>query len=426
MLIQYKEREIKMSHKKYYQTALALYFTYIILGIEVSVLSQYKQEFAGAWGITKTLANGKLDVSLVLAAIAALGLGRLLMLPFSGPFSDKFGRKSAGLIGCALFAVYFLGIAWAPNFYMAYIFAIVGGMANSFMDVCVAPSCMEIFPKSGEVASMFMKFSMAIGQFILPFMIGYVATSHLSYKVIFYFVATLIIIDAVIIAFLKFPPKNKVADATGEFEEAIIKKEKMKFTPTSIAVICVGFTITSTFQLWLNCNQELGLMYGLAEPRMIQSYYSIGGITAILVTSVLVKKFIDPVRILFIYPVIAVGTLITVYFVQTPAMCLIGGFMIGYAGAGGVLQIGVATANKMFPTNRGKITSIFMIASSLANYVVLNIAGLITSAGGTNGPRYVLLFNAAITIVGVLLAMFINIQFNKGKSQEGSIVEATA
>lgn len=415
------EGEIKMSNKKYYPTALALYFTYIILGIEVSVLSQYKQQFAGAWGVTKTLANGQLDVSLVLAAIAALGLGRLIMLPFSGAFSDRFGRKSAGLIGCALFAVYFLGIAWAPSFYLAYIFAVVGGMANSFMDVCVAPSCMEIFPESGEVASMFMKFSVAVGQFMLPFMIGFAATNHMSYKVIFYVVATLIILDGVLISLMKFPPRNMVAG-----EKVVAKKEKMKFTPTSIAVICVGFTVTSTFQLWLNCNQELGLMYGLAEPRVIQSYYSIGGITAILVTSVLVKKFIEPVRILFIYPLIAVASLLAVYFVQTPAMCLVGGFMLGYAGAGGVLQIGVATANKMFPTNRGKITSIFMIASSLANYVVLNAAGMITSAGGTNGPRYVLLFNAAITMVGVMLAIFINIQFSKVKSEEGSIFEATA
>jgi MFS family permease len=415
---------IKMSLKKYYPTALALYFTYIILGIEVSVLSQYKQEFAGAWGVTKTLANGHLDVSLVLAAIAALGLGRLIMLPFSGPFSDRFGRKSAGLVGCALFAVYFLGIAWAPNFYLAYIFAIIGGMANSFMDVCVAPSCIEIFPKSGEVASMFMKFSVAVGQFMLPFMIGFVATNHLSYKIIFYVVALLIIIDAVLLSFMKFPPKNAdVVGIGGGDEQAPAKKEKMKFSATSIAIICLGFTVTSTFQLWLNCNQELGALYGLARPSTIQSFYSLGIITAILVTSVLVKKVLEPVRILFIYPMIAVATLVITYFVQTPAMCLIAGFMLGYSGAGGVLQIGVATANKMFPANKGKITSIFMISSSLANYLVINAAGAITSVGGTNGPRYVLLFNAAITAAGVLLALFINMQFNKSRAADGKMSE---
>lgn len=409
-----------MTNKKYFPTALALYFTYIILGIEVSVLSQYKQQFASAWHITKTLPNGQLDVSLVLAAIAALGLGRLLMLPVTGPFSDRFGRKAAGLIGCVTFVIYFLGMAWAPNFYIAYVVAIVGGMANSFMDVCVAPSCIEIFPNSGEVATMFMKFSMAVGQFILPFMIGFVATSHMSYKMIFYFVAILIIIDGLLIAFMKFPPKNKIADETGDYAENgnHDKKEKMVFNPTSIAVICIGFTVTSTFQLWLNCNQELGKLYGVANPSMIQSYYSIGVIVAILVTSVLIKRFLEPVRILLIYPIIAAATLLAVYFIQTPAMCNIGGFLLGYSGAGGVLQIGVATANKMFPKNRGKITAIFMIASSLANYVVLNIAGLISSSAGTNGPRDVLLLNAAITIVGVLLAVFINLQFNKAQSGE--------
>ncbi len=416
-----------MSQKKYYPTALALYFTYIILGIEVSVLSQYKQEFAGAWGVTKTLANGHLDVSLVLAAIAALGLGRLIMLPFSGPFSDRFGRKSAGLVGCALFAVYFVGIAWAPNFYFAYVFAIVGGMANSFMDVCVAPSCIEIFPDSGEVASMFMKFSVAVGQFMLPFMIGFVATNHLSYKLIFYVVAALIVIDAVLLSFMKFPPKNAVAGESGALKgNAQLNKEKMKFNATSIAIIGLGFTVTSTFQLWLNCNQELGALYGLAKPSTIQSFYSIGIITAILVTSVLVKKVLEPVRILFIYPVIAVATLITTYFVQTPTMCLAAGFMLGYSGAGGVLQIGVATANKMFPANKGKITSIFMISSSIANYLVINIASAITSAGGTNGPRYLLLFNAAITAAGVLLALFINVQFNKSRSEERVMEEVIA
>jgi MFS family permease len=416
-----------MSQKKYYPTALALYFTYIILGIEVSVLSQYKQEFAGAWGVTKTLANGHLDVSLVLAAIAALGLGRLIMLPFSGPFSDRFGRKSAGLVGCALFAVYFVGIAWAPNFYIAYVFAIVGGMANSFMDVCVAPSCIEIFPDSGEVASMFMKFSVAVGQFMLPFMIGFVATNHLSYKLIFYVVAALIVIDAVLLSFMKFPPKNAVAGEIGELKgNAQPNKEKMKFNATSIAIIGLGFTVTSTFQLWLNCNQELGALYGLAKPSTIQSFYSIGIITAILVTSVLVKKVLEPVRILFIYPVIAVATLITTYFVQTPTMCLAAGFMLGYSGAGGVLQIGVATANKMFPANKGKITSIFMISSSIANYLVINVASAITSAGGTNGPRYLLLFNAAITAAGVLLALFINVQFNKSRTEERVMAEVIA
>ncbi|MBC8924237.1 MFS transporter, partial [Escherichia coli] len=67
----------------------------------------------------------------------------------------------------------------------------------------------------------------------------------------------------------------------------------------------IGFTCTSTFQLWLNCNQELGKLYGMADPSKIQSFYSLGTMCAILITAVLVKKFILPVRILILYPAIA-------------------------------------------------------------------------------------------------------------------------
>ncbi|HAC1186851.1 TPA_asm: MFS transporter, partial [Listeria monocytogenes] len=375
-----------MNAKRFYPTAIALYFTYFIHGIGVSILGQYKQDFAGVWGADK-LSDGTFDVSMVIAVIAALGLGRLLTLPISGPFSDKFGRKPSALIGVGLYAVYFIGLAFAPNMYIAYAFAFVGGAANSFLDTAVTPSVLEIFTKNGAIANMFTKFSISIGQFVLPFAIGMVAAANMSFRTLFVITMALIVIDGLIIAFMPFPPMNNNVGG----EKA--KPEKMKFNATSWAIIGIGFTCTSTFQLWLNCNQELGKLYGMADPSKIQSFYSLGTMCAILITAVLVKKFILPVRILILYPAIATLMLLIIYIVQTPTICLIGGFVIGYAAAGGVLQLAVSTANEFFPTNKGKITSIVMISSSLANYIVLNVASYITKAGGIEGPKYVLLFN---------------------------------
>ncbi|HEM1695928.1 TPA: MFS transporter, partial [Listeria monocytogenes] len=389
-----------MNAKRFYPTAIALYFTYFIHGIGVSILGQYKQDFAGVWGADK-LSDGTFDVSMVIAVIAALGLGRLLTLPISGPFSDKFGRKPSALIGVALYAVYFIGLAFAPNMYIAYAFAFVGGAANSFLDTAVTPSVLEIFTKNGAIANMFTKFSISIGQFVLPFAIGMVAAANMSFRTLFVITMVLIVIDGLIIAFMPFPPMNNNVGG----EKA--KPEKMKFNATSWAIIGIGFTCTSTFQLWLNCNQELGKLYGMADPSKIQSFYSLGTMCAILITAVLVKKFILPVRILILYPAIATLMLLIIYIVQTPTICLIGGFVIGYAAAGGVLQLAVSTANEFFPTNKGKITSIVMISSSLANYIVLNVASYITKAGGIEGPKYVLLFNVAITVIGILLAIFV-------------------
>ncbi|HHR1885274.1 TPA: MFS transporter [Listeria monocytogenes] len=393
-----------MNAKRFYPTAIALYFTYFIHGIGVSILGQYKQDFAGVWGADK-LSDGTFDVSMVIAVIAALGLGRLLTLPISGPFSDKFGRKPSALIGVALYAVYFIGLAFAPNMYIAYAFAFVGGAANSFLDTAVTPSVLEIFTKNGAIANMFTKFSISIGQFVLPFAIGMVAAANMSFRTLFVITMVLIVIDGLIIAFMPFPPMNNNVGG----EKA--KPEKMKFNATSWAIIGIGFTCTSTFQLWLNCNQELGKLYGMADPSEIQSFYSLGTMCAILITAVLVKKFILPVRILILYPAIATLMLLIIYIVQTPTICLIGGFVIGYAAAGGVLQLAVSTANEFFPTNKGKITSIVMISSSLANYIVLNVASYITKAGGIEGPKYVLLFNVAITVIGILLAIFVNMRY---------------
>ena len=50
-----------------------------------------------------------------------------------------------------------------------------------------------------------------------------------------------------------------------------------------------------------------------------------------------------------------------------------------------------------------------MISSSVANYIVISVAGVLTRVGGANGPRLVVLFNMAVTLVGILLAVYLNI-----------------
>lgn len=390
-----------MSQKKYYPTALALYITYFVLGIAPSIMGHYKQEFAALWG-APLLSNGSYDVSMVVAVIAAIGLGRLIAFPFAGPLSDRLGRRLSALIGCALYAIFLLCVTYTKNLYLGYIMAVISGMANSFLDTSITPSCMEIFKEKGTIANIFTKLAISIAQFLLPFAIGFVAANELPFNVIFLATAAIIIIDGIALAFLPFPPYKR--PAAGNEKKP---REKMKFTPSSVILVLLGFTTSTTFMLWMNCNQELGLMYGLTTPSMIQTYYSVGIVVALFVNAALLNKGLKPTNILIIYPSCALLTLIVVYFVHAPVMCLIGGFLMGYFAAGGVLQLVTAVANEMFPNNRGVITSIVMISSSLANYIVISIAGVLTRIGGANGPSLVLLFNMAITLVGILLALYL-------------------
>ena len=380
-------------------TSIALYFTYFIHGIGASIMGQYKPELAAHWG-AKALSDGTMDVSMVVSVIAALGLGRLISLPFSGPLSDKFGRRLSGIIGVICYAAYFMGIAFAPSMGVAYAFAIVGGIANSFLDTCVSPTCMEIYVNNPSVANLFTKFSMCISQFLLPFLIGFVAAANMSYRTIFIVAGAAIFIDGILILFLPFPDRN----TTGAEKK---EKTKLKITPAAIAAILIGFTSSSTFMLWLNCNQELARSYGMADPSKIQSLYALGTATAILATAAFIKKGLKEINVLILYPLISTIMLALCYFIQAPFICLVGGFVIGYAGAGGVLQLAVSTTAEFFPENKGTATSLVMIASSIANYTILSLAGYITKVGGSSAPRMILLLNMAVTIVGILLALFV-------------------
>ena len=390
-----------MSMKKYYPTAFALYMTYFVLGVAGSIMGQYKQELAALWG-GAVLADGTYDVSGVLAVIAALGLGRLISYPFAGPISDRFGRRVPALAA----------VCYTHSYVLAYILGIVSGAANGFLDVNITPSCMEIFKEKGTIANIFTKLSISIAQFLLPFAIGFVAAENLPFSTIFIFCAALIAVVGIALIFLPFPPYERVVKVKGE------KKERMKFTPSAIILIILGFTTSTTFMIWLNCYQELAISYGISDPSLVQSFYSVGIVLALFVNAALLAKGLKPSKILVIYPSVAAVTLVAVLLVGQGWICYPAGFLMGFFAAGGVLQLVTSVAVEMFPKNRAVMTSIVMISSSIANYAVLSIAGLLTDVGGAKGPEYIMIFNIALTVIGIVLAVVLNARFDKDFQKE--------
>lgn len=390
------------SNKKYYITAFALYFAYFILGIASSIMGQYKTAFAKAWG-AGTLANGTVDVSMVVSVIAAYGLGRLIAYPFAGPVSDKIGRRISGFIGISLYAVFFFCMISVHSLWWAYAIGIVNGIANSFLDTCVSPSVIEIFPKSASIANLFTKFAITLAQFILPFVIGLVASAQLSYQVIFIGCGILMIIDAILILILPFPAQKSATTTTKTTDS----QPKHRFSPAAIASILIGFTSSATFMIWLNCNQELGLSYGIKNPSTLQSFYAVGATVAVLLTAQFIHMGLKETTVLILYPSISIIMLLLCYFIEQPIILYIGSFVIGYAAAGGVLQLATSTTIGFFPDSKGLATSLVMIASSIANYVVLSVAAYLTKVTGTGAPRMIILMNIVITLVGVGLAIIV-------------------
>lgn len=335
-------------NKKYLPSAIILYLNYFIHGIGCSILSQQlvKELLAEQWGMS--------DVMGVTAVAAALGLGRLISLPFAGPLSDKFGRRVSVLIGC--FSYVTMGI----------------------------------------------KLFISVAQLLLSFFLGICVGTSMSYL-------TLPLVCGIVIAVLGvlaiFAPLPKV-EGVGKGESFINNLKSAHFSLESVALILIGFTCTATFQLWLNCAQTFGTdVAGIAseDVSMMQTYYSAGTLVALFVTSILITKF-KQVRFLVIYPVISLVMLVLVYMVKSPLICYVGAFVIGYAGAGGVLQMVTAVANDLFPKIKGTLTSLVMIASSLCNYTILTAASNMSASG-------VIVMNIVITIIGIVLAVFVNVRY---------------
>ena len=169
----------------------------------------------------------------------------------------------------------------------------------------------------------------------------------------------------------------------------------------------IGFTSSSTFMLWLNCNQELGRSYGMTDSSAIQSFYALGTATAILATTFLIKKRSernqcpDPVSGDFYCDA---GSVLP----DSGTMDLSGGRICDWLcrrrrspSAGNI-----HTA-EFFPENKGTATSMVMIASSIANYTIISLASYITKVGGASAPRMILLLNMGVTVVGILLALYV-------------------
>lgn len=394
-------------NKKYLPSALIMYLNYFIHGVGCSVLGQavIKDSLAASWGV-KAMA--------ITAISAALGLGRLIALPFAGPLSDKLGRRISTAIGSASYAVYLIGLAFAfnagPNggYQIAYVCAVIGGIANSFLDTGIYPAVTEIIYKAPGVATMGIKFFIAISQMMLPFVLGITvsttAAGLTSYNALFYGCGIAYVILLVLVMIFPLPDADQKAE--GKKEGLLTSLKNTHFSIESIAMIVIGFTCTGTFQLWLNCAQNFATTnVGWTDPSIMQSYYSAGTLIALVVTALLTRKIKD-VRFIVVYPLICLVTLIVVLIGQSQVLMIAGAFMIGWAGAGGLLQIATSVCNMLFPKIKGTVTALVMIASSLCNYTILTAASQML-------PSQVMLMNIVLTAVGVALGLYVNLRYSK-------------
>lgn len=392
--------------KGYKSTLMSIYFNYLLHGIALIILAQntiYLQKQMGT------------DNAGIMFIVSGLGIGKLLTQPVIGVLSDKYGRKPFCVLGAVCYLIYFLGILVSPNIYVGFAFSFLVGFGNTCLDAGGTPALMEIMEDSPGTASVLTKFFIALGQFILPIMISVVVANNLYYGTSFIICAVGTLLT--FLAFFKIPypqmgGSKKEKSPSGEVKE----QQKTKIGIEAIMIILLGFTTTATFHVVINWittySREVG---GMAESaaQSVMSFYSTGAIISCICTAALIKKTIKPIRLLVVYPAACVAVLTALWLVPTPTVCRICAVLLGVFAGGGVLQMAASVIVEFYPNKKATMTSAVFTASGVAMFV----GPLITAAVSKSGLGNVLIYDIIVTVLGVLMAVFINIRYKSIKPE---------
>ena len=395
---------------KYIPTSICLYINYFVHGMGAIILAQNMDYLA------KQLNTDSAGIAYV---ISGLGIGRLIVLFVMGALSDKFGRKPFVFLGGLFYIGFLLGILISPNLEVAFLFAILGGIANSTLDAGTYPALMESFPNATGTASILTKAAIAGGQFVLPIVMTMIIAFKAYYGWSFLFCVAILALNA--LAVLKMPFPNHKQPAAEEIADESIEKEtkplpklkqKANFWIEGICFIIIGYTSTATFYLvsiWLpKFSESVAMMSPSASAQTI-SYYAIGTLTSVILTSILVKSLIRPVYIVFVYPCLSAIMLFVLFLFPSPMLCMAGGFILGFTAAGGVLQLALTTMSEFYPEGKGKVLGIFFTSSSLATFSIPVITGIISKTSIAN----IILLDAFIAVLGTVLASVIIVRYHK-------------
>ncbi|PSA89992.1 MFS transporter [Bacillus atrophaeus] len=389
---------------QYTKMAIGLYINYFLLGMVNIILASNMES------LSKQLGTSAAGISYL---VSAIGIGKLVSLALAGRLSDKYGRKPFVVAASFIYLIFLIGIPLAPNYALAFIFAVSAGIANSFLDSGTYPALIEGFPKKASSATVLVKAFVSIGATLLPFFISFIVAKDLFYGYTFFLPAIIYFINGFFLLKVAFPNHNqKDAAGTSGASAQDQFKSQPKLRQEGLAIIILGFTSTALFvlvQVWLpKFGQEV---LGMPEVQSVQllSYYSVGALVSVLLLAVLLNKVIKPVTVMIVYPAIALVSLLALLFIHQPAVSVISSFVIGLSTAG-VFQLAMTVMAELFPANKGTITSFVNTAASLAFILIPLVTGILSKSAGLTS---VFMLDVGIAVISILLALFIGYRYKQ-------------
>lgn len=393
----------KENDKKFFPVMASIYIHYLIVGISVMILGLNVDNLCSIWNT---------DLAGYAFVVSGIGIGKFVVVFISGALSDKYGRKPFVMGGMIGFIIAFVGMLHSPNTHIALIFSIIAGVANAISDTGSMPALMESYPKAPGTATLLIKVSIAIAQFVLPFIVVSLAKNNLYFGIAFYIFIAILVLNLAFIGRLKFPAK--VTKESMQDSDQLETKFHQPVKPMieGVALALYGYTCIGGLQIMSAWGPKIGeVSAGMtaASSKMMTSFFSIGTISAVIITAYLVKKFVRPAAILFYHALAATIVTALWYMFPTPAMSMVSAFVVGYCVCGGVYQLCITCMTEFFPGNGGKCTGVVTTLNSIALWSIPLYTGYLAKTD----MKYVILCLAGLTGISVLLGFIVMVRDRK-------------
>lgn len=409
-----------MSHAERMKTAICLYLNYLVHGMAIVILAQNMIVLGKEWHV------GDAGVAYV---ISSLGIGRLIVLYLGGEISDRMGRRFMVKIGVVTYALFFVGILISKNMYEAYFFGILAGMANSFLDTGTYPALMELFPRKQASANILIKAFVSVGELILPIFVASLEHFDLWYGWSFSVCAVLLAANFVFLWNREFPDMaahkakraaklaaKQAGQTPVEAAAANPAEPKQPLTGSQwalgIVLTIFGYVSMSTFYLisqWLTQYGKDVVNLDMTHARLLVSIYSIGSISGVLLTVILVERVLKPAWFMLLDTTISFITLLLMASTPVLPVMLVGSFVIGASAASGVMQMGMTIMGIAFPKAKGRITGIYNMAGALSSFTIPIVTGVLSKTS----VHSIMWFDVFIAAIGIVCSLCVILIFKK-------------